>query len=276
MANTSRIQTVFDSHPNSIDRIVDRLTRSGLDAMTARERDIAADGVGWDTDQNHLGGVAAVLQLAALAGIHAGDFVLDVGCGLGGSLRLLVDSHGCRGAGVDVSSRRIAEASQLNAITGLASSAHFLLCDATAMCFGRGTFSVLWGQNAWAHMFSRALFTELRRVARADARLAFEEVCLARAPVTAVEQRRIAELEELWCLKFRPAKEWSRMVQETGWTVMCEEMITSEAGNYLRALVAKERDRSAHFEDEYRGIVLGDELVSDGLVGYLRLVCTAA
>src|SRR5919197_1276977 len=54
-------------------------------------------------DQFHTRGLAATAELAELAGITADMSVLDVGSGVGGPLRFLAATYGCRVTGVDLS-----------------------------------------------------------------------------------------------------------------------------------------------------------------------------
>src|SRR5579871_5613881 len=69
-------------------------------------------------DQFHTRGLAATAELARLAGVAAGDAVLDVGSGIGGPARFLAAAHGCRVTGVDLSEPFVDAARYLAERTG--------------------------------------------------------------------------------------------------------------------------------------------------------------
>ncbi len=90
------IRSVFADHPFSEENILERLrrTRATLDGLTAA--DLAADEATELTDQNHVGGMRFVRELAEAVGLHREHRVLDLGCGLGGSARIMAALYECR------------------------------------------------------------------------------------------------------------------------------------------------------------------------------------
>lgn len=77
------------------------------------ELDLAFDAQSATTDQNHVGGIGFAVVLAEAACINSSMRVVDLGCGLGGSMRLLSYLYGCEATGYDASEERLAEASDL-------------------------------------------------------------------------------------------------------------------------------------------------------------------
>ena len=53
-------------------------------------------------DAFHIRGRESTLEVAELAKLRASDFVLDVGCGLGGTARYLSEKFKCNVVGIDL------------------------------------------------------------------------------------------------------------------------------------------------------------------------------
>ncbi len=85
----------------------------------------------------HPGGTGLTLELAAKAGLKAGDRLLDIGCGTGNSLAALADSFGIIPFGVDISEKTVSIAEELHP------SAEFLCADASALPFADGSFDAV-------------------------------------------------------------------------------------------------------------------------------------
>ena len=75
----------------------------GLAERLLAEIDDPARDIGPALDQFHVGGAKATLRLAARIELAPGAKILDVGSGLGGPARLLVESRGCDVTGIDLS-----------------------------------------------------------------------------------------------------------------------------------------------------------------------------
>src|SRR6476646_10734460 len=93
-ASTARL-TKFYGELSSLEAIMAGLSAAGVDTDRLTARDLYTR----DLDCHNLGMHAMLDLLAAVAGEYgqpsADDSVLDLGCGLGGPGRFLVDQYGC-------------------------------------------------------------------------------------------------------------------------------------------------------------------------------------
>ena len=88
--------------------------------------------------------------------------VLDVGCGIGGSSRILARDYGFAVTGITISPQQVKRAQQL---TSPPLNAQFLVDDAMALSFPDASFDVVWSIEAGPHMPDKAVFAlELMRV----------------------------------------------------------------------------------------------------------------
>jgi len=94
--------------------------------------------------------------------LPAGATLLDVGCGIGGSSRILARDYGFAVTGVTISPKQVARGKEL---TPPDLNARFLVDDAMALSFPDESFDVVWSIEAGPHMPDKAVFArELLRV----------------------------------------------------------------------------------------------------------------
>jgi MPBQ/MSBQ methyltransferase len=94
--------------------------------------------------------------------LPSGTAVLDVGCGIGGSSRILAKDYGFAVTGITISPQQVQRATEL---TPKGINAKFLVDDAMALSFPDGSFDVVWSIEAGPHMPDKAVFAkELMRV----------------------------------------------------------------------------------------------------------------
>ena len=91
-----------------------------------------------------------------------GTDVLDVGCGIGGSSRILSKDYGFNVTGVTISPKQVKRAQEL---TPLGLNAKFMVGDAMNLPFSDAIFDVVWCIEAGPHMSNKKKFAqELLRV----------------------------------------------------------------------------------------------------------------
>lgn len=106
--------------------------------------------------------VHEMVRWAGLDRLPAGTTVLDVGCGIGGSSRILARDYGFAVTGVTISPNQVKRAQEL---TPPELSAQFQVDDAMALSFPDASFDVVWSIEAGPHMPDKAVFArELLRV----------------------------------------------------------------------------------------------------------------
>jgi MPBQ/MSBQ methyltransferase len=106
--------------------------------------------------------VHEMVRWGGLDKLPAGTTVIDVGCGIGGSSRILAKEYGFDVTGVTISPQQVKRATEL---TPEDVSAKFVVDDAMALSFPDASFDVVWSIEAGPHMPDKAVFArELLRV----------------------------------------------------------------------------------------------------------------
>ncbi len=103
-----------------------------------------------------------MVRWGGLDKLPPGSTVLDVGCGIGGSSRILAQDYKFDVTGVTISPQQVKRAQQL---TPKDLNVQFQVDDAMALSFQDASFDVVWSIEAGPHMPDKAVFArELLRV----------------------------------------------------------------------------------------------------------------
>lgn len=106
--------------------------------------------------------VDEMVRWGGLDELPTGTTLLDVGCGIGGSSRILAKDYNFDVTGVTISPQQVKRAQEL---TPEGVEAKFLVDDAMALSFPDASFDVVWSVEAGPHMPDKAVFAqELLRV----------------------------------------------------------------------------------------------------------------
>jgi tocopherol O-methyltransferase len=97
-------------------------------------------------------------ELARRATLVAGERVLDVGCGLGGSSLLLAEKYGCQVDGISISPNQIRAATREAAQRGLKERVKFTVADANDLTGIRESYDVIWTIECSEHLFDKSRF----------------------------------------------------------------------------------------------------------------------
>ncbi|WP_165349875.1 MULTISPECIES: methyltransferase domain-containing protein [unclassified Mesorhizobium] len=150
--------------------------RDGLAAMGKTESTVTAEDLS-PVDEFHIGGRAATAELAAQLALTAGDRVLDIGCGLGGPARQIAAQYGCQVTGIDLTRDYVEAGNVLSGWLHLKERVSLQQGDALALPFADGSFTAAYMLHVGMNIADKsALFSEVARVLRADARLGIFDV----------------------------------------------------------------------------------------------------
>ena len=265
----SEVLQVYESHPLSLYTIVNRLRASGADMSVLTEADLAIDNATELTDQNHIGGLSFVRQLAEHAGVTPKSKVLDLGCGLGGSARALAWMFGCRVHGIDFSATRCQHARRLNQLVGLTRLVSVQCGDFMTAQVPTEHFDVVWGQSAWCHISDRT--TLIRRWSQAlklGGRIAIEDAVLLMEPAPHV-RRILSRLEGQWKAYLVPIADWLGSLRAAGFTVRRVEDVSAAMIDHFAGLIKASHEAPIKETIAWKDAV---RLGECGIIGYMRLI----
>ncbi|MGD1857237.1 MAG: methyltransferase domain-containing protein [Leptolyngbyaceae cyanobacterium] len=101
--------------------------------------------------------VHEMVRWGGLDRLPAGTTVLDVGCGIGGSSRILARDYGFNLTGITISPQQVKRAQELTPET---LTAHFQVDDALNLSFPDNSFDVVWSIEAGPHMPDKACYAQ--------------------------------------------------------------------------------------------------------------------
>ena len=117
--------------------------------------------------------VHELVNWSGLDKLPRGSRILDVGCGIGGSSRILSKYYGFNVTGVTISPAQVKRAIEL---TSNDLNCHFEVMDALNLKFEDGEFDGIWSVEAGAHMNDKARFAnEMLRTLRPGGYLALAD-----------------------------------------------------------------------------------------------------
>ena len=143
--------------------------------------------------------VHKLVNWSGLDKLPKGSRILDVGCGIGGSSRILAKYYGFNVTGITISPAQVKRARELTPI-GL--NCNFQVMDALNLKFEDGSFDAVWSVEAGAHMNDKSKFAdEMLRTLRPGGFLALADWNsrdLRLYPPSRLERVVIKQLLEQW------------------------------------------------------------------------------
>jgi len=267
------INELYKKHPLRQETIVARIRKQRKSLEGISELDLAFDPDSATTDQNHVGGIGFVVELAKAARINSATRVVDLGCGLGGSMRVLSYLYGCKTVGYDISEDRIAEARDLTHLVNLGDFVEFKQADLMTCEVPSGQFDVIWGQSSWTHIQHKEEFLERWAGAlKSGGMIAFEDLYLRRNAEVANGET-LARFEADSMSKVVGLQKWKQILANCSFSITREEDLGHELISEERKLTRTENTISSEKNPEERektSLLL--DLAERGTLGYFRLV----
>jgi ubiquinone/menaquinone biosynthesis C-methylase UbiE len=135
-------------------------------------------------DEFHVRGQEVSRELAMAAGLQPGMRMLDAGCGLGGTCRMLADEFGADATGIDITADYIRTAEQLSVLTGLQHRTHFIQGSVLDLPFDNNSFDAVWTQHVQMNIADKnTLYAELSRVVTTGGRFIYYDILGNHEPV---------------------------------------------------------------------------------------------
>ncbi|MCU0569841.1 MAG: methyltransferase domain-containing protein [Oculatellaceae cyanobacterium Prado106] len=172
--------------------------------------------------------VHEMVRWGGLDRLSPGTTLLDVGCGIGGSSRILARDYGFAVTGVTISPEQVKRAQQL---TPPDLTARFQVDDAMALSFPDASFDVVWSVEAGPHMPDKAIFAkELLRVLKPGGLLVvadWNQRDDRTLPLNFWEKPVMRQLLDQWAHpKFASIEEFAELLAATHWVT--GEVITAD------------------------------------------------
>ena len=143
--------------------------------------------------------VHELVRWSGLDKLPKGSRVLDIGCGIGGSSRILAKDYGFNVTGITISPEQVKRAREL---TPHDLNCNFQVMDALDLKFEDGSFDAVWSVEAGAHMNDKRKFAdEMLRTLRPGGYLALADWNsrdLRKNPPSFLERFVLKQLLEQW------------------------------------------------------------------------------
>lgn len=134
----------------------------------------------------HVGGLKSSLELAERAGISEGSRGVDLCCGNGASMRLLVQLKNVASMiGVDVSEKQVERTTMRTEQAGFADRIRVVHGDASQTDLPDAEADFVWSEDAWCYVPDKAkLIAEAIRLTRPGGTIAFTDWTFGEQPFT--------------------------------------------------------------------------------------------
>ena len=152
-------------------RIFAALEQSGKDLENLTLKDLSV------IDQLHTGGHVATLELARKAELPPGTTVMDAGCGIGGSCRLLAKECGFSMTGIDLVTDFIDVAKSLTRSTGMGDTIRYATGNIMNTDLEDSSFDAVWCQHTLMNLQNKEqVFSEFNRILKPGGVVVLHEI----------------------------------------------------------------------------------------------------
>lgn len=205
--------------------------------------------------------VHEMVRWGGLEKLPPGTTVLDVGCGIGGSSRILARDYGFEVTGITISPQQVKRAQEL---TPDGVTAQFRVDDALNLSFPDASFDVVWSIEAGPHMPDKARYAqEMLRVLKPGGILVvadWNQRDDRRQPLNGWERPVMRQLLDQWSHPaFASIEGFAEQLEATG--LVAGQVITTDW---------TQETLPAWLDSIWQGIVRPKGLLKFGVVGFIK------
>jgi len=161
----------------------------------------------------HYGSMEATRELISLCHIASGQYVLDVGCGVGATPSYLAKSVGCRVVGVDLLEKMVEQSRARAESEGVADRVELRVADARSLPFEDNLFDAVICESVLVFFENKQeAMSEYVRVAKPGGYVGMTEMTWLQPPTAKLEEmfRQMVHAEAL------EASGWKQSLEEAG------------------------------------------------------------
>ncbi|NEP06470.1 MAG: methyltransferase domain-containing protein [Okeania sp. SIO2G4] len=207
--------------------------------------------------------VHEMVKWGGLDKLSRGTTVLDVGCGIGGSTRILAKDYGFDVTGITISPKQVQRAQELT-LEGV--DAKFKVDDALGLSFPDNSFDVVWSIEAGPHMPDKAKYAqEMMRVLKPGGILVvadWNQRDDRQKPLNFWEKPVMKQLLEQWSHPaFSSIEGFSELIAETG--LVEGEVVTAD---WTQETIP------SWFDSIWQGVIRPQGMIRFGLSGIIKSI----
>ncbi|MBT8378967.1 MAG: class I SAM-dependent methyltransferase [Ignavibacteria bacterium] len=159
------------STPNLFNSITNALKNTNKNLNEVTIKDLAS------VDFFHIRGHQSTKELANVCELTPNLKILDIGCGIGGTVRYLASDYGCYVTGLDIIDEYTKTASKLSELLKLNDKTEFKTGSAINLPFRDEMFDVVWTEHVQMNVKDKNKFySEVYRVLKRGGKLVFHDV----------------------------------------------------------------------------------------------------
>jgi SAM-dependent methyltransferase len=190
----------------------------------------------WQTSgsSEHMGGVRATQSLLKMCALNPGQRVLDIGCGTGYTLYLLVQEYEAQAVGIDLNMQMLRRTHRRATESSHPERAQLLNADGVRLPFSSDVFDCAIAESVLLHTDAEGLLEEAYRVLTPGGRFGINEMTYIKPPPGEL----INLLEKQLGIKANQPEGWEEIFERAGFrTIAAETMpfsLWEQLGSHIK------------------------------------------